>query len=108
MNGGLATAYYVVVSVLISLGVAYAALDIFLPAVAVRWQVTSTRRRRGFLRSVGTSFQKWMGYQSSEPWKEPAVLQRVRILGVVLLLLMLAYAVVFLLLLPGHLPVGFR
>lgn len=104
MSSALETTYYAVASILIGLGVAYAALDILLPAVAVRWQVASTKRRQGFRRSIGTSFQKWLGYQSSEPWTDPAVLRRVRILGVALLLVMLIEALVFLVFLPALFP----
>jgi hypothetical protein len=62
--------------------VAYGILDLLAPGTAIRWQVRATARRKGMGREAGSAFAHWMKIdRSREPWNDPAVRHRVRLLG---------------------------
>jgi hypothetical protein len=73
----------------------FAGLDIFAPSLMIRWQMKSTAKHDDFRRTVGTTFQQWMNvHPSGEPWKDPSVRLRARLIGGFLALFGLAFVLV--------------
>jgi hypothetical protein len=71
-----------------SLIVAYGLLDLFAPGLTTRWQVRSTAKTKGARGTVGEALQQLFGVDpSGEPWYDPVVRRRVRLAGIVLILL---------------------
>ena len=70
----------------------YAVIDIAFPSVAIRWQARSTDRAQWTpTRDVGEVFGRWMGIDPrDEPWSDPVVKRRFRLLGLVLMIAALA------------------
>jgi hypothetical protein len=63
----------------------YALIDLLAPQVAIRWQVAATARRPRT--SFGRPMQRWLGIDpNAEPWNDPKVQRKVRLIGVVLTL----------------------
>lgn len=75
--------------VISAVGLGYAALEIAIPSLAIRWQVSSTRKAskgKSVLSAskaeVGGFFQRGLGVDpDGEPWNDPAVRRKVRWIG---------------------------
>jgi hypothetical protein len=92
--------YYVVVGapVLAALGVALA--EISAPAAFIRWRSKVTSGGGPLRSSVRDAFDKFTFVDGGVPWQNPANLRRVRLIGIVLLIITMTMGYVFLVLVP--------
>ena len=68
-----------------SLALVYGLPELFIPRLAIRWQVRSTERARGLRRAVGEAIQRVYGVDpTAEPWDNPRVRRLVRWTGLAL------------------------
>lgn len=71
-------------------GVLYGPLDIVFPAVAIRWQVASTRKARGSRQEVGSWFQQILGVDpNAAPEDDQSIRNKLRWIGAALAVLSL-------------------
>jgi hypothetical protein len=64
------------------LSLVFGCLDIFAPSLMIRWQISSTAKHEDYRRAVGTGVQQWLNIDTAgEPWNDPSVRLKVRLLG---------------------------
>jgi hypothetical protein len=73
------------------LGLAGALTEILVPAQVIRWRAWMMRGNPSSFKQVGDVFDSLLGTAGEDAWKNPIAQRRVRIFGLVLLVVGLAY-----------------
>jgi hypothetical protein len=62
---------------------AYGLIEVFAPALPIRWQVNVTaKHRRDFRAVIGLAFQRWLSVdRTREPWDDPVLRRKIRLIG---------------------------
>lgn len=84
---------------LIAQELAWGLAEIVAPGWVIRWRQSAISVDRGWLKRVGQYFSHKVGSVGPEPWKDPIVRRRVRLVGVVLTITSVMEALVIVILL---------